>query len=246
MSFEGLKEALEFVVDNSQTPPTEFKTINGKVYANSEMHYIEDEKLPEYKIVPLEISTLNGFIDYVKANRDGIDLTKTLIQVTGASSVRLISVPGEKLQRSEYICSHAELPQIPFGKYLPHEDFMIMLQSMFVKNEHRDVLLKYVGNIKEDESVSVTDDGVSQKIVAHTGVANVDAVILPNPVNLKPYRTFQELEQPETEFVLRVKKGGFVALFEADGSAWKVKCRALIKSALVEALNDVEGVCFIS
>lgn len=235
-----------YVVENTN-PPLATKTIDGTVYANAEMVPVANEEPPEYRVEPLKITTLNGFIDYIRTNRDGLIMAQTLVQVTGPASVRLISTPdGEKLYRDVFIESNAELPRISFDQFKSHEDFMIMLQSSFVQNEHRDQLLKYVGHIKVDESVDITDDGISQKIIAKTGVAAVGEVILPNPVLLKPYRTFQELEQPETEFVLRVENGGRVALFEADGGAWKVECRKRIKTALAEALGDVEGVCFIS
>jgi hypothetical protein len=47
-------------------------------------------------------------------------------------------------------------------------------------------------------------------------------------VELRPYRTFREIEQPASKFVLRVKRGGEgqkpgCALFEADGGFWKLE-----------------------
>lgn len=47
-------------------------------------------------------------------------------------------------------------------------------------------------------------------------------------MTLKPYRTFREMDQPESPFVLRVWKdneGVRLAVFEADGGAWKIKAR---------------------
>ena len=32
-------------------------------------------------------------------------------------------------------------------------------------------------------------------------------VIVPNPVKLRPYRTFAEIEQPESSYVFRIKDG---------------------------------------
>lgn len=44
---------------------------------------------------------------------------------------------------------------------------------------------------------------------------------------LRPYRTFREVEQPASRFVLRLQSGqgdGMpkAALFEADGGAWRL------------------------
>jgi len=54
-----------------------------------------------------------------------------------------------------------------------------------------------------------------------------------NPIRLRPYRTFREIEQPASLFVLRLQKGRDgelprAALFEADGGQWKLEaCQAI-------------------
>jgi len=59
----------------------------------------------------------------------------------------------------------------------------------------------------------------------YTGVAAVENINLPNTVTLKPFRTFAEVSQPESEFVLRLKEGNRVGLFEADGGARELNSR---------------------
>ena len=46
------------------------------------------------------------------------------------------------------------------------------------------------------------DDGVSQKATITKGIAGKEDVIVPNPVTLRPYRTFLEVEQPEKQVYL--------------------------------------------
>jgi hypothetical protein len=87
-----------------------------------------------------------------------------------------------------------------------------------VKNEDRDIMLKVVGNIKEETVNTIGDDGVSQAVVAKMGVATVANVKVPNPVVLKPYRTFVEVDQPESEFIFRMQSGPRCALFEATAA----------------------------
>lgn len=43
----------------------------------------------------------------------------------------------------------------------------------------------------------------------------------PNPIALRPYRTFNEVEQPESEFIFRLHEGMTVGLFEGDGGQWR-------------------------
>ena len=99
--------------------------------------------------------------------------------------------------------------------------------------------MKVVGNIKEENVRQVGDDGVSQSVVAKTGVATVEDVKVPNPVILAPYRTFVEVDQPESAFVFRMKNGPLAALFEADGGAWRNSAIEAVSSYLAEELFDL-------
>ena len=51
-------------------------------------------------------------------------------------------------------------------------------------------------------------------------------------------RTFSEIEQPESNFVLRVDRDANIALFEADGGAWKNAAVARIRDYLKWRLSD--------
>ncbi|MFX4306338.1 hypothetical protein F8N00_13185 [Exiguobacterium sp. A1_3_1] len=100
------------------------------------------------------------------------------------------------------------------------------------------MILKMVGNLKEDNVRGVGDDGISQAVTMKTGVATVADVKVVNPVTLAPYRTFIEVDQPESKFVLRMQNGPRVALFEADGGAWKNEAIRNIEDYLMEALSE--------
>ena len=75
-----------------------------------------------------------------------------------------------------------------------------------------------------------------------TGVASRGNAKVPNPVQLSPYRTFVEVEQPESKFVFRMREGARCGLFEADGGAWKLEAMNNIKEYLKEALaQEIES-----
>lgn len=73
-----------------------------------------------------------------------------------------------------------------------------------------------------------------------TGIANIEDVVLPNPVTLRPYRTFNEVEQPASSFVFRAKDGPMFALFEADNGAWRGQAMQNIKAYLERAVPDLK------
>lgn len=97
------------------------------------------------------------------------------------------------------------------------------MQAHFVPSENVDALVKLMGNVVDENSVTTTDDGVTQEATVRKGVMLVGRERVPNPVELAPFRTFHEIEQPESTFVFRVRKGSDgvqAALFTADGNAW--------------------------
>lgn len=90
----------------------------------------------------------------------------------------------------------------------------------------------------------------TQKATVKTGVASKADAVIPSPVRLKPYRTFTEVDQPESDFVFRMKEDKYdgvqCALFEADGGAWKLHAMESIQEYLEEQLNGVDGFTIIS
>ncbi len=119
---------------------------------------------------------------------------------------------------------------------------------MFVVNDDRERVLKLVGNIKEENVRQTGDDGVTQSVTARSGIARVEDVPVPNPVTLMPYRTFREVSQPTSDFILRLRSGRngdmpTCALFEADGGAWKLRAIQSIAAYLQE---NTEGITIIA
>lgn len=72
--------------------------------------------------------------------------------------------------------------------------------------------------------------------------------MVPNPVNLIPYRTFLEVQQPASDFIFRMKSscGVQCAILEADGGAWKNEAMNNIKEYLKNALADLKQFTVIS
>jgi hypothetical protein len=223
-----IKEALEYLVKLGNL---EVYYENGQVLSNQKLHVVESPLAES-----LEVRSLSGLVDYLKSGFDIVDTV--VVHVKSPTEVVVFDSLNDDMNRNYYIKANAMIPDFPFGRWLDSENFIIKLQSCFVKNNDRDIMLKVVGNIKEENVNTFGDDGVSQSVVAKTGVATVADVVVPNPVNLKPYRTFVEVEQPESEFIFRMQNGPQCALFEADGGAWKLEAMRNIKNYLAEALKE--------
>ena len=67
-------------------------------------------------------------------------------------------------------------------------------------------------------------------------------MIVPNPVTLRPYRTFLEVAQPDSQFVFRIRDEGGSPQFkivEAEGGLWRNEAMIRIKNYFLEELKDI-------
>ena len=119
-----------------------------------------------------------------------------------------------------------------------YEMAIIRLRSLFVQDagDDLDYLLDLLGSISRESAVSSSDNGVSQTVEARQGVALKTTVRVKPRVRLTPYRTFLEVEQPTSEFLLRLDKDGRVGLLGADGGVWQIAARQAVADYLEEEL----------
>lgn len=227
-----IKEAIRYVVELGNKKEVDF---NGTYYSNNNLQVVVPPR-PN----TLSVSTLTGLIEYIKSKIDIDNINDNyMVHIVSPTTVKLISkVTGNDAQRTTLVIASPLLPDIDFNRYVKTEEFNIMLQSSFVKNEDRDLLLKFSGNIQENTSRKTQDDGVTQVVEMKTGVTTISNVIVPNPVTLAPYRTFTEIEQVESEFIFRVKDGPACAIYSADAGAWRNEAMKRIKEYLRKELGD--------
>lgn len=223
-----IKEAIQYVVGLGNT---KLEKVGDQTYSTQPMHLVK-EASPNV----INVRSLSGLIEYLQSKFDGDE--KIMVHVNNPEEVTCFSTLNRDKNRDFFIQASAMIPSFSFDRFMDSETFNIKLQSGFVKNEDRDIVLKVVGNIQEDNVSTVGDDGVSQAVTIKTGVATVGNVRVPNPVVLKPYRTFVEVDQPASEFIFRMQKGPSCALFEADGGAWKLEAMRNIKAYLEENLKQ--------
>lgn len=199
-------------------------------------------KPPEPK--PIEIGTLTGLVDYIKTNLDQLDQKNIMALILGPTCVHLIGpLSRPHFNRNLYLKAQCKSIFDNSARYMPLENFIVYMQTAFVRNETVSQLLKIVGNIKDENVVNFNDDGVTQQVTAKTGIVRVENVAVPNPVTLAPFRTFPEIEQPESVFVFRMRGGKGsppeCMLSAADGDGWQMAAVAKIKAYLVEKLPEV-------
>lgn len=235
-----IKEALQYIVGLSAPA---IQNIDGETYSDKPLERVDFTPLAE----PIQLSTLESLVDYIKSNADEMD-GSMFIHVVSPTKVRMYSCLNRNRER-EYIADvTANVPEFGFNRWIDHESFCIALQSKFLPNEDRALLLKFAGTVESGTIAEYGDDGITQKATVKVGIAKKGEAVIPNPVSLIAYRTFIEVEQPQSQYVFRMqdRSGISCALYEADGGAWKIEAMRKIKAYLEAALEGMDGYIVIS
>lgn len=233
---EGLRQAIEKIEDLVEKAQAKTIEIDGEKYSTRQL-----TKVPRvyYRPGEVQLNTLDSLVDIIKVELHKAT-TPLFVKVTSPECVEAFTTYHEDqdCSRDEMYLAKAELPRIDLNKFIEHEDFMIALRSKFIENNDITYLITLLASITDQNSLESNDDGITQSIQVRKGVAMVQNVNTKPRVTLQPYRTFLEVEQPASEFLLRLKEGGYVALFEADGGAWRLTAKKSIKEYLTKALSS--------
>ena len=239
-----IKEALQYIVGLKAPVITE---IGNQTYSDKELTRITFNP----KAQEIEMNTLTSLVDYIKGNIDPM-ADKMIVHVMNPTKVALYSQLDNERIRENMVVVNAQVPMFPFGTFIEHENFCIGLQSKFMDDSDTDraLVLKFAGTVEDGTVAEYGDDGVTQKATVKSGISSKTDAKVPNPVRLRPYRTFQEVRQPASDFIFRMKsdkyEGVQCAIFEADGGEWKNHATASIKEYLKEQLKGYGRFIIIS
>lgn len=230
-----LRNAMEYIAEQAAPHVVE---INGDTYTDKQMTRIPQEMRAE----PIQMRTLTSLLDYISSNVDELDACrKYMVHVTSPTRVDLVSCLNFDRMRETLAIVEAQIPEFSYDTYMDHERFLIALQAKFLPGDDRELLLKFAGTVESGTVAQYGDDGVTQKATVKSGISSKTDAIVPNPVILAPYRTFLEVEQPESSFIFRMRdsdRGGVsCALFEADGGAWRNEAMSDVAAYIIKQLS---------
>lgn len=231
-----IKEALQYIIGLSEAKVQNITLADGTVQTYSDKPLTRLSQHIPYAD-EIKMSNLSSLVDYIKSNVD-VMAPKMIVQVVSPEEVRLFSMLDEERNREHILAVKAQVPSFNYERFIDHETFVINVQSKFIDDPASDkaLLLQFAGTVEQGSVAQYGDDGVTQKATVKTGIASKSEAVVPNPVKLRPFRTFVEVTQPVSEFVFRMQEsrcGGIeCAIFEADGGAWKNEAMKNIKNYL--------------
>lgn len=197
------------------------------------------------------LHTLTGFVDYIKSNVDKLNLKEHFIVVDNPEQVSFYSAVGGKDRDRDLVSLvklDDKLQSYRFGNYEEVESFVVHLNSLFEESPDRERLIKFVSSVTGGAQFTLEDDGVTQVVAVRKGVSGAITKneSAPKIVALKPYRTFRDVEQPTSDFLMRLKLVDEedhivgVCLYEADGGRWRNTAVQTIKDFLKKELGELE------
>ena len=214
--------------------PTTYE-IGGYTYSSERLERV---KPPKYKQEGIDVTGLDSVCKLVH-NEAGLMGRKIFVRVAAYNRVEVFTTYDDQYERSYLYRCNADTPRVTVGSFNPYEKAVIELRSLYIPNDGTKYLLQLLSSISNESKVISTDNGVTQTVEAKQGIALSQMVKVEPRVSLKPFRTFVEVEQPESEFLLRISDKGEIGLFEADGGVWKLEATRNVAGYFERELKDL-------
>lgn len=189
----------------------------------------------------VRLNSLDALVQLVKKEQQDRQI---FVSVTGHDEVDVYDSPSEDTRWKRNVLYNARAIDIPGWEpevQMGFDQAAVALMTRFQDGGDREYTLTLLSQITTGAKVTYTDNGVASTIVTQKGAALAQNTTIKPLVKLRPYRTFQEIEQPEGIFLIRISERG-ITFREADGGMWKLTARNTAKAWLQEQLQDMPNV----
>lgn len=214
--------------------------VDGVKFSPVQMYPVTDSRTAK----PLKVHSLEGLVDYVVTDVDSLERPLLMVVVESPDRVRLVTkMRKDSRLRDEMLTVELVDDGPKFGRSHDLEEFIIQLKSQFVENDAQKQLISFVSRLTSGSTLTCEDDGVTQTATVKKGISGAlrDAETISPIIALRPYRTFRDVEQPESHFLFRMKDDGrgtpICALYEADGGAWRQRALENIRQFIVGKID---------
>jgi len=209
--------------------------IDGHTYTTESLRRVE---APRYRPGCTDVFGLDSICKLIRSEFEEIGTARLYVRVKAHNEVDVFTPFDDHMERDALYRARADVPGFSEGFRDP-EKVAIELRSLFLPGEGVNYLLGLLSRMTKEDSATTEDNGVTQSITVKAGVSLKGKEQIEPRVSLTPFRTFLEIEQPASEYILRVNDDGAVGLFEADGGIWKLESKKHIADYFETALADL-------
>lgn len=207
--------------------------IGGRDYTTEQVHSINPRTIES-----TTVHTLQAVVDFFLGEPD-VEKGDAMVHVVDPTTVKIVEAKADANYRvrEHFLTSKIINEPFTFGKWFDQDEMVINLMTLFVQTSTLLEVIKAVSGIVSQNEATISDDGISQEVKVRKGVQRVESVSIKNPIMLQPIRSFAEIEQVESPYVLRIKtidSQPKIAIFEAGGGQWKNVAIGRIKDWLAD------------
>lgn len=232
-----LKEFIEHIQKTTQPLIT---NVNGSTFRITSDGDVKEILPTIFHPDTLDLNSLDALVTMVRTEASEMD-APLYIAVPDCKTVCCFGQSrdyDERCFRQVYYEAHAtDVPGWDQKVTLGFEEAQIALRTRFQETPDTVYAMKLVSDISLGAKVIYNDNGIATSVTTQKGVALQTNEQIRPLVKLRPYRTFQEVEQPESIFLIRVSDRG-ISFIEADGGMWRLTARETIKKYLEGRLEQ--------
>lgn len=236
-----LKEAIEKIIEVAQPI---IKEVEGRTFVINSSGEAEEVRPSLDMVECINLNSLDSLIKMIKTEALNRYTMPLYITIPTHATLECFAQPDKdnrNIRSTYYKVRATDVPGWEKETSLKFEEAMIAIRTRFQDTADAGYTLKLLSDITTGSKVTYSDNGVATSIVTKTGVALQSNEAIRPIVTLKPYRTFQEVEQPASQFLIRINERG-INFVEADGGMWKLTARLTIKKFIEDALaSEIEA-----
>lgn len=250
-----IKEAIEYIINLGQ--PKVLELDPAKTLRSTKPLY----QITNTAIKPLLSYSLNSIIDFISAYHkpitaiesflesedmkkasDNINQNRYIINIVSYQEVHLLSYLVDKWNHRElHLKVSSDIEENYSPSNLTVEELLIYLKTHFVQSNKIEELTKIFGNLSSSNVKHVADDGFAQSVEVQKRINFNESTKVPPISKLEKIRTFIEIKQPSSMFLIRLKDGPSsiqCTVKETIYSEWKIEAVSRIKKYLSDELKE--------
>ena len=229
----------EFIEHIQKTAQPIIKEIGGATFAITADGEYDEIRPTIDRPSTLDLHSLDALVKLVRTEAVNAD-APLYITIPNHQTVLCFGQPDPNARYYRQVYYEAKATDIPGWSekvQLGFEEAQIALRTRFQETNDTIYAMKLLSDICCGAKVVYNDNGIATTVTTQKGVALQSNEQIRPIITLKPYRTFQEVEQPESIFLIRVNERG-ITFTEADGGMWKLAARQTVKKFLEEQLSQ--------
>lgn len=229
----------EFIEHIQKTTQTQILTVGESTFAVTADGSAKEIIPTIYHPDTLPLHSLDALVKMVKTEASQMD-APLYITIPDHMTVRCFGQPDAEAQYFRQVYYEAKATDVPgwdSRQELGFEEAQIAMRTRFQETPDTAYLQKLLSEITCGAKVTMNDNGIATSVVTQKGVALQSNEAIRPIVKLRPYRTFQEVDQPESPFLIRINERR-ILFIEADGGMWKLKAREIVMAFLSDKLSQ--------